>query len=103
MIFPLPALLTSLLALLLWLGWVMPAEAAVCRTTAEHQICIVEAKRSAKNHWEYQAVVRIDGVERPPERYDCRERVRIPAGSGDPIPFEAEGAGVVLCRILDRS
>ncbi|MFM7428029.1 MAG: hypothetical protein ACKO7W_24025 [Elainella sp.] len=104
--FPVQFLLSSLLACvwlgLFWFGFGSArAEAAVCRTTAQHQICIVEARRSAKNHWEYQALVRIDGVERA-ERYDCRLRVRTTA-DGEQVPFEAEGAGVVLCRILDRS
>jgi hypothetical protein len=90
---------------LFWLGgmaMMAPAQAApYCRTTAEHTICVLSIKRSAKNYWEYRAAVSIDGVERPIERYNCRDRLRI-QNDGIVKQFESAGAGSVICRLFDR-
>lgn len=90
-----------LLAFALLLLRVLPAEAAFCRTTAEHRICILEIKRSAKNYWEYRAAISIDGQTRPIEVYNCRERVRVLANGV--VPFVANGAGELICRTVYRA
>jgi hypothetical protein len=69
------------LLIFLW-AVVLPSEPArsgesVCRHYNHHEICVVSIKRSAKNYWEYLASVRVDGVKRPIERFDCRNRDRV--------------------------
>jgi hypothetical protein len=66
------------LLIFLWMV-VLPSEPArsgefVCRHYNHHEICVLSIKRSAKNYWEYLASVRVDGVKRSIERYDCRNR-----------------------------
>ncbi|WAL59684.1 hypothetical protein [Thermocoleostomius sinensis] len=81
---------------------ISPAQAALyCRSTGEHTICILSIKRSAKNYWEYRASVRVDGVERPIELYNCRDRLRTQR-DGTTLPFEPAGAGTVICHLFDR-
>ncbi|MEM6253762.1 MAG: hypothetical protein AAF821_12650 [Cyanobacteria bacterium P01_D01_bin.156] len=46
--------------------------APLCRTVANHQICILKITRSAKHYWEYRAIVKIDQQRRPMGRYNCR-------------------------------
>ena len=78
-----------------------PAIAKTCRTVGEQQICLISVKRSAKNYWEYRAVVEIDGDRRPLEVYDCRHRQRTTA-DGRLVKFTAQGAGPLICRLLYR-
>ena len=80
----------------------LPAQAAFCRQIDHHTICLLDVKRSAKNHWEYRAKVQIDGVERPFEVYNCRDRVRIQA-DGSIRPFAPREVGWVICQSLKRS
>ena len=56
--------------------WFMPvAQAAtLCRSVAEHQVCVLKITRSAKYYWEYRAEVQIDDERRPMGRYNCRTR-----------------------------
>jgi hypothetical protein len=80
----------------------LPAEAAsYCRAIDGHRICILAIKRSAKNYWEYRASVQVDGVERSPAVYDCRDRLRTES-DGTVAPFEPAGAGELICKLLDR-
>lgn len=78
-----------------------PAQALnYCRTVGDHQICLLDVKRSAKNYWEYRAVVSIDGQPRPLEIYNCRQRTRT-LEDGTVVSFEAQGAGILICKLLD--
>jgi hypothetical protein len=77
----------------------LPARAAFCRTVNGHDICILSIKRSAKNHWEYRASVSIDGVARPVEVYNCRDRQRTQK-DGTVIPFAENGPGELICTML---
>lgn len=96
---------------IIWLGIMLgilgiikmpPAQAVpYCRTTSQHTVCILSIKRSAKNYWEYRATTRVDGVERPMEIYNCRDRLRTQK-DGTPIPFEPAGAGSVICQLFNR-
>jgi hypothetical protein len=52
----------------------LPAYASFCHNDNGHQICIIDIKRSAKNYWEYRIVLGVDGVKRPVEVYNCRDR-----------------------------
>lgn len=63
------------IGLLFWSISITSAAASFCRQIEGHQICIIDIKRSAKNYWQYQAVVSKDGIEAPPASYDCRERL----------------------------
>lgn len=63
------------IGLLLWFVSIVPADADFCRQMDGHQTCILSIKRSAKNYWQYQAIVSNDGIESPPASYDCRERL----------------------------
>ena len=73
----------------------------LCRTLSDHEICLMDVQRSAKNHWEYRAIIQIDGVKRPQELYNCRRQVRIMRDRST-VPFEENGAGKLLCKLLDR-
>ncbi|MEA5512112.1 hypothetical protein VB715_20260 [Crocosphaera sp. UHCC 0190] len=79
----------------------LPVNAALCHQTDHHTICILKIKRSAKNYWEYRAAVTIDQEVRPMEIYNCREQHRI-TKEGNMIPFESDGAGTYICRVLKR-
>lgn len=74
----------------------------ICRKTAAHQVCVLDLRRSAKNYWEYRAVVSVDGVERLPEVYNCRDRLRVQQ-NGKTAPFEPDGAGAVICKLFRKS
>ncbi|MEM7770520.1 MAG: hypothetical protein AAF327_08420 [Cyanobacteria bacterium P01_A01_bin.37] len=90
------------LSLMIWVvGWAIaqPAYADFCRTINQHEICLLRVKRSAKNHWEYRASVRIDGEKTPVEIYDCRHHVRI-RRDGSREQFQADGAGSLICELL---
>jgi hypothetical protein len=93
--------ITFLLALIFSFAITLPAHAAFCRTLNTHKICILSIKRSAKNHWEYRAIVSIDGVEQPLEIYNCRDRVQI-RPDGSVVRFDTETAGDLICNVLKR-
>ncbi|MGK7940563.1 MAG: hypothetical protein AB4062_10530 [Crocosphaera sp.] len=84
-----------------WVVIIPSAEAKFCRQINGHQICILKIKRSAKNHWEYRASVKIDQEIRPIEIYDCRQGYRI-TKTGDIIPFQSDQVGDLICRLLKR-
>lgn len=86
--------------LLLFLATVLPVEAAeLCRNLNDRTVCMISIQRSAKNYWEYRAIVRVDGVERPIEVYNCRDRVRIQQ-DGTIVPFEPNDASKLVCRLF---
>ncbi|WP_317110002.1 hypothetical protein [Chroococcidiopsis sp. SAG 2025] len=87
--------------LLLSLAIAFPAAASVCRTRGGHQICILSLQRSAKNYWEYRAVVSIDGVKGDTEVYNCRERVKV--RKDRVVAFKSGDPGEVVCRFFKRS
>lgn len=93
-------LVVSLVVLSLGIG-TGRAIAAPCYQTASHSVCLISVKRSAKQFWEYRAVVSVDGAPREQEVYNCRDRQRIQA-DGRVVPFESGGAGEVICRKLYR-
>ncbi|MBF2077363.1 MAG: hypothetical protein IGR76_02290 [Synechococcales cyanobacterium T60_A2020_003] len=93
-------LVVSLVVLSLGIG-MDRAIAVPCYQTDSHSICLVSVKRSAKQFWEYRAVVSMDGVQREQEVYNCRDRQRIQA-DGRVVAFEPDGAGEVICRKLYR-
>jgi hypothetical protein len=91
-------------ALLLLLGIslmvIAPVEAAsFCRTIRDRAICILSIQRSAKNYWEYRAAVSVDGVARPIEVYNCRDRLRV-RPDGKVARFEPNGAGELICNLI---
>lgn len=80
----------------------LPAQAAgSCRMVNGHQVCILRMKRSAKRFWEYRARVSVDGVKRPMERYDCRDRLRLPS-DGTFIPYWQDDAVDVVCALFHK-
>jgi len=56
-------------------------------------------KRSAKNYWQYRAKLKVDGVQRPMELYDCRDRLRLPK-DGTIIPYWQDEAVDVVCKLF---
>ncbi len=81
---------------------VSPAWAAVsCRQVNGHRICILRIKRSAKNYWQYQARLTVDGEQRPMELYDCRDRLRLPK-DGTIIPYWQDDAVDVVCTLFRK-
>ncbi|MEB3230313.1 MAG: hypothetical protein VKJ64_04830 [Leptolyngbyaceae bacterium] len=74
----------------------------LCRQWGVHRICIVDIQRSAKNYWEYRAVVTIDDQRQPKAVYNCRDRTRTIPQTGQTAPFEPAGVGTLICQILHR-
>lgn len=97
---PLTRLKYIALVLMLALSFLVasPAEASICRHSNDHLICILSIKRSAKYYWEYRAAVSIDGVKRPIEVYNCRDRVRVRKDK-TVVPFEPNSAGDIICSL----
>jgi hypothetical protein len=94
----------SMLALLLILMLsIMPIAPAVaksfCRTVSDRTLCILSIKRSAKNYWEYRAAVSVNGVPRPIEVYNCRDRLRV-RSDGKVVRFEPNGVGELICNLI---
>lgn len=77
------------------------ADASVCRNYGEGQICILELKRSAKNYWEYRAIVSIDGVKKPLEIYNCRSRSTVKK-DGKVVPFGEKDPGQFICIFFKK-
>jgi len=93
-------LIVVLLLLGLSLLAVPPVEAkSFCRPISDRSICILSIKRSAKNYWEYRAVVSVDGVARPLEIYNCRDRLRV-RQDGKVVRFEPNDAGELICNLI---
>ncbi|MBG1242011.1 hypothetical protein [Nostoc sp. NZL] len=95
------------LFLILALSVAHPAFASVCRNYnvyegLHHKICILSINRSAKNYWEYRATISVDGVKRPTEVYNCRERVKVQQG-GTILPFEQNDPGEMICSFFNSS
>lgn len=98
-----------MLLLILNLSVAHPVFASVCRNYDDydalhqhHQICILSINRSAKNYWEYKAAVSVDGVKRPTEVYNCRERVKVQEGR-TVLPFEQKDPGEMICSFFNSS
>ncbi len=89
----------------IWAWWsvaVLPVEALpLCRVVNSHKICILRMKRSAKRFWEYRAKVSVDGVVRPIEKYDCRDRLRLP-NDATFIPYWQDDAVDVVCSLFKQ-
>ncbi len=80
----------------------LPAQAtSPCRQVNGHEVCIQRMKRSAKRYWEYRASVKVDGVSRPMERYDCRDRLRLP-DAGTFVPYWQDEAVDVVCALFKQ-
>ncbi|MBF2022793.1 MAG: hypothetical protein IGR93_22550 [Hydrococcus sp. C42_A2020_068] len=91
-----------LLLLALSLAVTLPVQATpLCRNYSDRVICILSIKRSAKYHWQYLATVSIDGIVRPMEVYNCRDRFRIQK-DGTVLSFEPHGAGELICNFFKR-
>lgn len=90
-----------ILLLLLSNLFIFPAYASVCRNYDGHQICILSINRSAKNYWEYRAIVSVDGEKRPLEVYNCRQKVRIQT-NGTVLPFENKDPGELICSFFKK-
>lgn len=90
-----------LLLLIILFSVVLPAEASVCHNYDGHKICILSIKRSAKNYWEYRAAVSVDGLTRPIEVYNCRNRVQIQQ-DGTILPFGQSDSGELICSFFKK-
>ncbi|MCT7963798.1 hypothetical protein NG791_24270 [Laspinema sp. D1] len=88
------------LGIILALSIAFPAQALVCRTLGDHRsVCIVRIERSAKYHWEYRVALRLEGVDQPLERYNCRDRLRVQT-NGTRVSFDEDGVGDLICRLV---
>jgi hypothetical protein len=92
---------TLLLCFLIFFGLTLPAQAAICRTVNQHRICILKIKRSAKYYWEYRAAVSTDGVARPIEIYNCRDRLWT-RQDGKQIRFQTDSPGELICSLVKQ-
>lgn len=70
--------------------------ADICRTIDQRTVCIVTIKRSAKNFWEYNAAVSIDGKRGPKEPYDCRSKIKTNP-DGSITRFGKNSIGSLVC------
>ncbi len=93
--------LALLLCVLVFFGLTLPAQAAICRTVNGHSICILKIKRSAKYHWEYRAAVSLDGIARPIEIYNCRDRLWT-RQDGQQIRFQLDSPGDLICSLVKK-
>ncbi len=85
-----------------WLVSTIPVRAdEFCRQLDSHRVCILRIERSAKNYWQYQAVVSTDGIEQPFANYDCRERL-ITEPDGNMAAFRTRPAGAFVCSLYRR-
>ncbi|NER36148.1 MAG: hypothetical protein F6J93_19545 [Oscillatoria sp. SIO1A7] len=91
-----------LLFLILFFAVALPAEASLCRNYNGNSICIISIKRSAKYYWRYRAAVSVNGIARPIEVYNCRDRQRI-RQDGSVVSFEPDGAGEFICNTLKKN
>jgi hypothetical protein len=89
------------LIVLCWLIQMVPATAEFCRQMGNHRICVIDIKRSAKNYWQYQAVVTTDGIKQPQGSYDCRDRL-ITEQDGNMASFRSRPDGAVVCTTYHR-
>jgi hypothetical protein len=99
-------IITILWAIVLTIGtWqiTLPALAApICRTIQGQDVCLLTLKRSAKNFWEYNAAVSIDGKRGPKETYNCRSRYKtLRNGSIEYFAKDSIGdsIGSLVCKI----
>ncbi|RCJ34138.1 hypothetical protein A6770_17575 [Nostoc minutum NIES-26] len=90
------------LLLILSCSVALPAFASVCRNYGSHRICIVSINRSAKNYWEYKAIVSVDAVKRPIEVYNCRTGVKV-LRDGTVLAFEHNDPGELICSFFQKS
>lgn len=92
-----------------WLGWLCCglclwllnspiAVALPCRQLAEQRVCLVSLQRSAKNYWEYRAILRINDRELPLEMYNCRDRTK-QQENGTVVRFDPLGIGNFVCQL----
>ncbi|WP_295622117.1 hypothetical protein [Chamaesiphon sp. GL140_3_metabinner_50] len=86
------------IGLLVWCVKMAPASAQFCRQVDGHRICILKIERSAKNYWQYQAMVSTDGIERPTASYDCRDR-SITEPDGNMSLFRSRKDGDLVCSL----
>ncbi|MCU0552722.1 MAG: hypothetical protein MUC48_25615 [Leptolyngbya sp. Prado105] len=87
------------LLFLLFLTISLPASADRCRTVDDREICIVSIRRSAKNYWEYRAIVRVNGEVKPLQIYDCRSKTTIQDNKVLEI-FEQDGTAEAVCSFF---
>ena len=98
-------MITALLFALVWMaGMALPAIAAAqCQTVAGQEVCILNLRRSAKNYWEYWALLSIDGEKQPERVYDCRvfarERSRNIPPELSAETVKVESIGSLVCRL----
>ena len=62
----------------LWLTSQQPLAAKTCQKTfnqdsPDHQICLLQIKRSAKNYWEYRVTLNIGDHQKVTRIYNCRQ------------------------------
>ena len=74
-----------------------PSQAAdICRTIDQRTVCIITIKRSAKNFWEYNAAVSINGKRGPKEPYNCRSKIKTNP-DGSITRFGKKSIGSLIC------
>ncbi|MBR8830301.1 MAG: hypothetical protein N5P05_003396 [Chroococcopsis gigantea SAG 12.99] len=78
-----------------WL-YVPPVMAAFCHSEDAHRVCIVSIKRSAKNYWQYQTEIAVDGVKKPIVVYNCRTKEKI---SLDSSRLPLDPTGKIICKL----
>lgn len=88
-----------LILILLLISVTLPVQAATCRLSNNHEICILTIKRSAKNYWEYRAKVQVDGEVKPMQVYDCRKKMTIQSNKVLEL-FEQDGTAEVVCSFF---
>ncbi|MGL5806312.1 MAG: hypothetical protein ACRC2R_09560 [Xenococcaceae cyanobacterium] len=90
-----------ILCLLFSLTIASPANASFCRQVGDRNLCILSIKRSAKNYWEYRATVSVNGVKRPIEVYNCRDRLVIKQDKMT-VRFKPNDAGELICKMFQK-
>jgi hypothetical protein len=77
----------------------LPVYAERCRRVNNQEICVVSIRRSAKNYWEYRAIVKVDGEVKPLQIYDCRSKTTVQENKVLEI-FEQDGTAEAVCSFF---
>jgi hypothetical protein len=94
--------LTKIILILFLTLHPQPVQAATCQTLHQHQVCLIDIKRSAKNYWEYRVTLTTDRPPQSPqistEIYNCRDR-HITKPDKTRVKFSTQDLSKSICRL----
>ena len=93
-----------------WLTTQQPLAAKTCQKTfnqdiPNHQICLLQIKRSAKNYWEYRVTLKIGDRQKVARIYNCRQHSYWQTDLGQVNPQdqpEQDQLEQYICRLYEK-